>query len=244
MKNETDAPFVEHLREFRLCLIKSLTAVGLMTAVVYNFSGKILAVLAKPAGQLVFIYPAEAFVTHIKIALWGGWFAASPVVIYQIWQFVAAGLIDKEKRFLLKIFPVSLFMFASGAAFGFFIVSSMGIQFLLSFGNGVVVPMISISSYVSFIARLSFAFGFVFQLPLILTVLTQMGLVSPQLLTGKRRYAVVAIFATAAVLTPGPDIISQFSMAIPLLFLYEIGIICSKFTYRRKHNQAVSPSIA
>jgi sec-independent protein translocase protein TatC len=187
--------------------------------------------LIKPAGKLVFIAPQEAFIANIKIALFGGLFLASPFVTYQIWRFVSAGLKRNEMKYTLIFGPLSFLFFLLGIAFGYFIIVPIGIKFLLGFATELVTPMLTISKYISFVGMLTLAFGVVFQLPVVSLFLTKLGIITPYFLSSKRRYAVVFIFLLAAVLTP-PDIITQCLMAVPLLVLYEIGIIFSKIAYK------------
>lgn len=231
---EKDISFLQHIEELRSCLIKCALIVLICGAVVYYYNDAILAVLAKPAGKLVFIEPVEAFVTYIKVAFWGGLFLASPYCIFQIWRFVSFGLKPDEKRFAYLFLPVSFLLFVTGALFGFWIIINVGMHFLLSFGGSFMTPMLSISKYVSFVGAMTLAFGIVFQLPLVMLLLTKIGLLTPSVFASKRRYVIVAIFIAAGALTPGPDVFSQLAMAIPLLFLYEIGLILSKFAYKKK----------
>ncbi|MFA5118984.1 MAG: twin-arginine translocase subunit TatC [Candidatus Omnitrophota bacterium] len=220
--------FFEHLDELRGRLIKSLAAVALGACVVYHFSDAILTVLAKPVGKLVFIDPTEAFIAYLKLSVWGGLFLASPFVIYHLWKFVGGGLKKSESRYVYMYAPASFLLFLLGASFGFFVIISFGMKFLLSFGSNFMAPMITISRYISFLGAMIVAFGLVFQLPLVMHFLTKLGVVTPEFLSAKRKYAMVCIFIAAGVLTPGPDIFSQLSMAVPLLILYEVGVILSK----------------
>jgi sec-independent protein translocase protein TatC len=230
--NENIKSFIEHLDELRGRLLKSLIAVIVCSIVVYNFGDAILAVLERPVGKLIYIGPSEAFITYIKVALWGGLFLASPICLYQLWCFIGSGLHENERRMVYSFIPVSFVLFIVGAVFGVFVILNFGMQFLLSFGAGVLTPMISVSKYVSFVGAMAAAFGVVFQLPLVMLLLTKTGLATPELFIKKRKIAIVLIFIAAGVLTPGPDLISQFSMAIPLLVLYEVGIVLSKLAYK------------
>lgn len=229
-----DIPILAHIEELRSRLIKCAFCVLICGALVYHYNEIILAFVAKPVGKLVFIEPTEAFVTYVKVAFWGGLFLASPYCIFQIWRFVGAGLKPNEKRYAYLFFPASFLLFVIGAVFGFIVIISVGMRFLLSFGTNFMTPMISISKYVSFVGAMTLAFGIVFQLPLVMLLLTKIGLLTPSILSSKRRYVTVAIFIASGILTPSPDIFSQLAMAIPLLFLYEIGLILSKFEYRKK----------
>jgi len=219
--------FTQHLGELRNRIIKSVVFILVATCLLYNFVDVILPALIKPVGRLVFIAPQKAFITNIKIAIWGGVFLSSPFVLYEIWKFISSGLMPNEKRYILIFGPLSFIFFILGAVFGYFVIVPIGMKFLLGFATDFVSPMITISRYISFIGGITFAFGVVFELPLVILFLTKTGFVTPQFLSEKRRHIVLLIFILAAFLTP-PDIITQILMALPLLALYEIGIVFSK----------------
>lgn len=223
--------FVEHLEELRGRLFKSIICIIIAAGLCYNFVGKIMENIAKPVGKLVFIAPHEAFIANIKIALFGGLFLSSPFVLYHIWRFISVGLSRNEIKQVFIFAPLSFIFFLSGIAFGYIIIVPIGVKFLLGFATEVVSPMISISKYISFVGTLTLAFGVIFQLPIASLFLTKIRLVTPGFLANKRRHAVVLIFIGAAMLTP-PDIVTQCLMAVPLLILYEIGIIFSKIVYK------------
>ena len=223
---------VEHLEEIRSRLIKSIIFIIIASCALYAFCEPILANLAKPVGKLVFIAPQEAFVTNIKIAFLGGLLLSSPFILYHVWAFVSLGLRPNERKYSLIFAPTSLIFFILGASFGYFIIAPIGIRFLLGFSTDFITPMITVSKYISFIGTLVLAFGVVFELPLISLFLTKIRVVTPKFLSSKRRHAIVVMFIMAAIFTP-PDVVTQCLMAIPLLILYEIGIIFSKCAYRK-----------
>jgi len=220
-----------HFEELRARIIKSVIFIILGAIVTYNFVNVIISNLAKPVGELVFIAPQEAFVTNIKIAFFGGLFLSSPVVLYQVWRFISSALKENERKYALIFGPLSFIFFSAGVAFGYFVIVTIGIKFLLGFATDFVNPMISVSKYISFVGMLTLAFGVIFELPLASLFLTKIGIVTPSFLSRKRKHAVVIIFIAAAVFTP-PDVITQCLMAGPLLILYEIGIIFSRFAYK------------
>ncbi|MEE8360391.1 MAG: twin-arginine translocase subunit TatC [Candidatus Omnitrophota bacterium] len=230
MADETRT-FTEHLDELRSRLIKSVILVIIMAGVVYNFIKVIMPSLIKPVGKLVFIAPQEAFITNVKIALFGGLFLASPFVLYQIWRFISAGLEKNEIKYTLIFGPLSFLFFLIGITFAYLIVVPLGVKFLLGFATEYVTPMISVSKYISFVGALTLAFGVIFQLPLVSLFLTKLGVTTPSFLSKKRKHAIVLIFILAAIITP-PDIVTQCLMAVPLLVLYEIGIMFSKMVYK------------
>lgn len=231
--NEVKISMVQHLEELRKRLIVCLTAVVLSAVICFSYVDNILQLITRPVGRLVFLKPTEAFFSRIEIALYGGVFLALPVIIFQVWRFVSPGLLKTERRYLFWLVPFSYLLFAAGAALAFFVVLPVGVSFLLAYGTEDIQPMISIGSYLSFVSMLLLAFGVVFQLPLVILFLTKMGLVTPDWLAAKRRHAIVVIFILAAILTPGPDIFSQFMMAIPTMLLYELSILLARFVARR-----------
>lgn len=222
---------VEHLNELRNRIIKSIVSIIICAIFLYSYVDVILSILVKPIGRLVFIAPQEAFVTNIKIVLFGGLFLSLPFVLYQVWQFISLGLNLNERKYVLIFGPLSLVFFILGSAFGYFVIIPIGIKFLLGFATDFITPMITLSNYVSFVTMLTITFGLVFQLPLISLFLTKIGLVTPKFLSNKRKQAIVIIFVLAATLTP-PDVVTQCLMAVPLLVLYEVGVIFSKIVYK------------
>jgi sec-independent protein translocase protein TatC len=227
--NHEPLTLVQHLEELRRRIIICLVAIFVCGIFCFFYSDKILAVLSKPIGKFVFIKPTEAFITRIKVAFYSGVFVSMPVIIYQIWKFVKPGLIEIERRTLSLVIPFSYLLFIAGVVFAFFVVLPTGMKFLLNYGTENIQPMISISSYISFVMIFLLAFGFIFQLPLVVLVLTKLGIITPKWLVKNRKYAILIIFIIAGIITPGPDIFSQFMMAIPTLLLYEVSILIAKF---------------
>lgn len=224
--------FTEHLEELRAGIIKSLVFIVASSLIVYTFTDKIFSELVKPlGGTLVFIAPQEAFIANVKIALLGGFYFSSPYILYQLWQFIAAGLRKKEKKVSSVYAFFSFVFFILGSWVGYFIIVPIGIRFLLSFGSSYVIPMISVDKYISFVGLLTLVFGLIFQVPLIMLLLAKIGIVTPQSLSRNRKYAILIIFIAAAILTP-PDAVTQCLMAVPLVILYEISIILSRISRR------------
>jgi len=224
--------FFQHLEELRSRIIKSLIFVIVVSCILFNLTDKILLNIVRPVGSLIFIEPAEAFIANIKIAFWGGLFLSSPFILYQIWQFLLSGLNTNERRYVFIFGPLSFIFFMLGAGFGYFIIVPIGIKFLLSFSTDFIAPAISLGRYVSFVGVLTFAFGAIFEIPLVILFLARLGIVTPAFLSTKRRHAVVIIFILAAILTP-PDVITQCLMAGPLMILYELSVFFSKLACKR-----------
>lgn len=222
----------EHLAELRKRIIISLVAVILGSVVTFTYVDVIRKTITAPAGiPLVWITPAEAFMTNIKIALLAGCLLAFPVILFQIWSFLLPGLTSSEKKFTIIFVTLSLFFFLTGVLFAFYVIVPITIKFFLEFASEDLMPMLTFSSYISYVSSLVFSFGFVFQMPIAIFILAKLGLVTSHFLRKGRSYAVVVIFILAAILTP-PDIFSQILMALPMLVLYEISILAAKMVGR------------
>jgi len=231
-KSPRNIRFFDHIEELQNRLIKSIGAIVVASCFFYIFIDEVFMVLVKPVGQLVFTAPGEAFVARVMLTLFGGFFLALPVVLYQAWQFVATGLKEYEIHYIKFFAPCSFFLFAMGGLFAYFITIPISIRFLLSFSSDSIVPMITVKNYISFVGTMILAFGVVFELPLVLMFLTKIGIATPAFLIQKRKYAIVIILIVSALITP-PDFVTQIIMAVPLIILYEVGIIASKLTYER-----------
>ena len=240
MDEEGKAPFTAHLEELRKRLITCFIAVGVGFAICYGFKEKLFQILVRPllrvmkTGEtLIFTGLPEAFFTYLKVALLSGLMLAAPIIIYQFWMFVAPGLYNREKRFMLPIVFLSSFFFVGGALFGYFIVFPWGFKFFLGFADEHIRALPSMKEYLGFSAKLLLAFGLVFELPLVITFLAKLGLVSVDFLKKNRKYALLLFFAGAAILTP-PDVVTQIMMALPLMVLYEISILGARIFGRQK----------
>ena len=230
-RNPDELSFFEHFDELRRRLIKSLVAVIVAACLFYPFVDSVLAFLIRPVGRVVFTSPSDAFVARFMLVVWGGVIFALPVILYQFWRFVSAGLKAHERKYVVFFAPLSLALFFAGSAFGYFVMIPVGMKFLLGFATDFMVPMITVQNYLSFVTTLVLAFGVTFELPLALMFLAKIGVVTPAFLAQKRRHAIVIILIVSAVITP-PDAVSQMIMALPLVVLYELGIIVSRFVHR------------
>lgn len=221
---------VEHLEELRRRLLFAFAALGVGGVAGFLFVDRVLDFLIRMMGvdRVVFFAPAEALFIRLKIALFIGVFIGLPVILYQLWAFIAVGLTERERRVALMLVPPSLVLFLLGASFGLFVILPVGVRVLLSYQTATLQPMLAIGPVLSFVIAFVLAFGFVFQVPIVVVFLARMGIVSPQTLAGTRRYAIVAIVVLAAVLTPGTDVVSQMLMAVPTYILYEISIWVSR----------------
>ena len=244
MTEEDKQPFTNHLDELRKRLITSFYAVGIGFAACYAFKEKLFYVLVAPLQKamksgdtLIYTHLPEAFFTFLKTALISGIILASPVLLYQFWMFVAPGLYDREKKLLIPILFLSTLFFTGGALFGYFIVFPWGFKFFLSFATDTIRPMPSMKEYLGFASKLLLAFGIVFELPLVLTFLARLGIVSVEFLKKYRKYAILIFFVGAAMLTP-PDVVTQIMMALPLMLLYEISIIGARIFGKKRDDEA------
>jgi len=231
-------PLTAHLEELRWRLIKALAALGIGFVACYNFADTLFRFLTRPllalnlgsghdadVVHLIGTGVVEAFFTKLKVSFIAAIFLASPVILYQIWQFVAPGLYDNEKRYARPFVFFGTFFFVAGAWFCYAAVLPVGYRFFIEQYTTIQVnPEIRISEYLSFTARMLLAFGVTFELPVITFFLARLGFVTHGMMLRYARYAVLVIFIVAAMLTPGPDIASQLLMAAPLLVLYALSI--------------------
>ncbi len=216
---------VEHLTELRTRLIWSLLAVGAASVAVYPWSGALLSRLARPAGTLFFNAPADAFLTRLRVAVFAGFALALPVVLAQVWLFTARAMEPRWRSAVGRLLPLSYVLFLCGAGLAFFVVAPAAVRFLIAFGSDDIRPLLSLGAYVSFVTDLMLSFGAVFQLPLVLVGLNRAGLVSRKFLSERRRLAWFLAVVGAAVLTPGPDVVSQAALALPAGALFELTLL-------------------
>ncbi|HEX2759634.1 MAG TPA: twin-arginine translocase subunit TatC [Rhizomicrobium sp.] len=244
----TKAPLMEHLIELRKRIIWALVSFGLCFAVCFAFSSQIFNFLTAPLHEALkgrsndhMIYTAltEVFFTKVKIGMFGGICLGFPAIAAQLWIFVAPGLYKHEKRAFLPFLLWTPVMFIMGAAFVYFIMLPFSIQFFTGYqtpstdGAMGIELQAKVSDYLGFVMTLIFAFGLTFQLPVLLSLLGKVGIVTSNGLREMRRYAIVGLFAVAAVFTP-PDAISMLALAVPLVLLYEVSIFCVSMIERNR----------
>ncbi|MDJ0389809.1 twin-arginine translocase subunit TatC [Roseomonas sp. E05] len=236
-------PLIEHLLELRTRLLWSLGAFIIAFALCYYFSSQIYGFLAQPLAdilqqqsggerRMIFTALYEAFFTYLKVALFGATFLSFPMWATQLWLFIAPGLYRSEKKALLPFLLASPVLFVMGAALAYYFIFPLAWKFFISFetppGSGALPVQLEakVSEYLSLVMHMILAFGVAFQLPVALTLMAKVGIVSVEGLKRGRRYAIVGMFAVSAVITP-PDIISQIGLAVPLIALYEISILAA-----------------
>lgn len=238
----------EHLEELRRVLLITIIAILVGTVISYAFFRQyLLEIILIPiqglGENLVFIGVGEGFIAQLKVSLLGGIIISSPIVLWQIINFVSPALYKNEKKLLFVLLIFSIVLFSSGVVFGYYYILGLGLRMLIVTLSGGLTPMISISSYISFVFWFLIPLGLIFQIPIIVYVLSKIGLITPQLLVAKRKYVIFVMFLTAALLTP-PDIVTQIFLALPMIVLYEMSIWLSKWvTWSNKKRQNNKPQV-
>jgi sec-independent protein translocase protein TatC len=220
----------EHLSELRMRMIRASLALVVGTLISVVFASRALSILTLPLGEQVpqTIHPTESFVVYFKVALIGGVTLAMPVIVYQIVAFMVPGLMPEEKKYLYYLLPGVAICFGGGVAFAALIMLPAAIQFMQEFLATIVENRWTLDNYISFVTRVLFWMGVVFQTPLIMFFMSKLGLITPRKLSRFRKYAILLISIIAALVTPTPDPINMMIVMIPLYLLYEVGIILSR----------------
>ncbi len=250
-KKTKQSSFVEHLTELRSRLVKSIIYLFIFFIICYFFAENIYSFLVAPYAEavknddvsrrMIFTALHETFITYLKVAFFAAMFLASPIILTQIWKFVAPGLYKNEKKALLPYLVATPTLFLLGGMLVYYLIMPLAIKFFLSFETSAQFTNLPIqleakvNEYLSLIMRLIFAFGISFQLPVLLSLLARVGFIDSQYLIKRRKYVIVIIFAVAAILTP-PDPITQIGLGIPLLILYELSILSVKLIEKKKNN--------
>jgi sec-independent protein translocase protein TatC len=252
-KTDNKTGFLSHLVELRKRLINSFICLLFFFLFCYYFSEYIYGFLVDPYAQavkdegegrrLIFTALQETFITYLKVSFFAAFFFTSPFILIQIWKFIAPGLYKNEKSAIMPYLVLTPILFIFGGALVYYLIMPLAIKFFLSFessGINTRLPIqleAKVNEYLSLIMKLIFAFGLSFQLPVILSLLARIGMVDSSFLKKRRKYVIVIIFATAAILTP-PDPITQIGLAIPLLILYELSIFSVKIIENKKKANA------
>ena len=251
MNDETKSQdsFVEHFTELRSRLVKSIVYLFIFFIICYFFAENIYRFLVEPYAdavrgddlnrRLIFTALHETFITYLKVAFFTSLFVTSPIILTQIWKFIAPGLYKNEKKALLPYLIAPPTLFLMGGLLVYYLVMPLAIKFFLSFETVAEINSLPIqleakvNEYLSLIMRLIFAFGISFQLPVLLSLLARVGFIDSEYLKKRRKYVIVIIFAAAAILTP-PDPITQIGLGIPLLILYELSILSVKIIEKKR----------
>ena len=247
-KSDTEGSFVSHLTELRKRLIHSFIFLLIFFIVCYVFAEYLYAFLVEPFAsavkenglerRLIFTALQETFLTYIKVSFFTAFFITCPYILIQIWKFIAPGLYKHEKIAIIPYLILTPILFFLGGVLVYYLIMPLAINFFLSFeSSGLLTGLpiqleAKVNEYLSLVMKLIFAFGISFQLPVVLSLLARIGLIDAKFLRERRKYVVVIIFATAAILTP-PDPITQIGLALPLLLLYEISIITVKIIEKK-----------
>jgi len=240
-----EMPFLDHLEELRkrLFWVAGAVIVGVVVAFVLLSKLDIIRLLERPIlpllhGQkLIYTHPGTSFHILLNASLVLGIILASPVVVGQLWGFLAPALYAHEKKIVIPVVVSMVALFLAGVALSYFVVLPLTLRFLMSIESTALTPMISATEYFDFAISMCLAFGAVFEVPIAVLALTALGIVTPQFLSRYRRHAIVVCLVAAAFITPGADPYSLFALAIPLYFLYELSVIVAMFTWRKRQQR-------
>jgi len=240
MDKDERSPLLGVLQGLRKRLVASAVAVGVGFVITYIFSEYLFKVLASPLkanmapeGKLIYTGLPEMFFIYIKVAFVAGIMLASPYVFYQMWMLATPGFRQRQRRLVLPFVLLSSVLFIGGGLFGYFIAFPLGFQFFLGFESQYLQSLPSVKQYFSFSIKLLLLFGVIFEIPVAVFFLTKAGIITPQGMKKNRAYAMLAIFILAAIVTT-PDVITQVMLAIPLIALYEVGILVSRLAAPKK----------
>ncbi len=246
---KAEMPFLEHLEELRWRVLWSLLAVvvGSVAGLAMVYYWDVLALLIRPGEELfgdqwrlIYLAPTDAFFIFLKVSLTIGVVLASPIVIYQLWSFLSPALEKHEKRAIVPALYMGLVLFAAGVAMAYFIALPISLRFLVGFLTEFMEASWTATGYMGFVVKLLLAFGVVFELPVVVLILSALGLVTPTFLKRKRRHAIVIITILASLLSPGDVVMVTILMMVPLILLYEISILISAVMWRRRESHRAS----
>ncbi len=250
-------PLTEHLSDLRKRIVISLVSLFIGFIISFTYSEVLFRFLTIPLRynisfslsspfislvekniknnpSLVFLAPTEAFWMHMKISMIAALILSLPVILSQLWKFLSPGLLHKEKKYVIPFVIITTTFFLIGAAYCFFLVLPFALGFLLTYKTESITPMLSVGNYIDFCLKFILAFGAIFELPIVIIFLTRMGFVTPKTLAKHRKYAIVLAFVAAAFLTPTPDAFNQTLMAVPIIILYELGVLVSRIFVKRE----------
>jgi sec-independent protein translocase protein TatC len=228
-----EMPFLEHLEELRRVILASLGALVICSVLAYFVSGTVLDyIVVRSVGEAQFLHPMEAFNVRFKLALLMGAVLALPFISFQIWSFVLPGLMKHERRVVVPLVTFSTVLFIGGIAFSYWVLTPLLLRLLMSFATEHVRANITVDYLLDFILKTALGTGILFQLPLVVVILSMLRIVTPRFLWSKWRHALVIITIVSAVVTPGDAVFSTLVLAVPMLVLYFMSAILSSFIYR------------
>jgi sec-independent protein translocase protein TatC len=231
---EEQLSFISHLEELRKRLLICCIAVGVGFVICCFFDRYIVDIILKPLRDALpvgidknikFTLGPEAFFVNLKVSFIAGIFLATPIILYEIWCFVAPGLHDHEKKYVVPFVLFSTLLFVSGVLFAYFVALPVAFQFFMSYTSDTIKPLPVLGDNLSFISKMLLVFGIIFQLPIFIFFLSKIGIVNARMLSRNRKYAILIIFIIAAVVTPTGDAVTQTITAVPLYVLYELSIV-------------------
>jgi sec-independent protein translocase protein TatC len=237
-----EMPFLDHLDELRTRLIRAVIALVIAVGLAFWLATRIdlLGILIAPIepllgdSKLKYLSPTDPFFITMKLSLYGGLLLSAPILIHQLWSFVSPALMPRERRAIIPSFYLGLLLFAAGVAFAYYIVLPMTLKFTMNFHTTRLEQSITIDAYLAIVLRLLLAFGLVFEVPVVMLILSAVGIVSAKQLAAKRRYAIVLSTIAAAFLTPGDVIVVTVGLMVPLIGLYELGIGLARMVERSR----------
>jgi len=227
-------PFIAHLKELRDRLVVSLAGLAVAFIITYSFKEKIFHFLMQPfikvmpaGSSFIFTSITEAFITYFKVSLVAALFLAAPVILYEVWMFMAPGLYEKEKKYIAPFIIFGSFFFVGGALFCYYVTMPVVYHFFVSYAGTMIIPMPSLKEYMSLTLKMLIIFGLIFQMPLIAYYLAKAGIINYRGLAKKRRYAILGIAVLSAIITP-PEVSSQLLMALPMYGLFELSVVIAR----------------
>ena len=233
-------PFIAHLKELRDRLVVSLAGLAVAFIVTYSFKEKIFHFLMQPfikvmpaGSSFIFTSITEAFITYFKVSLVAALFLAAPVILYEVWMFVAPGLYEKEKKYIAPFIIFGSFFFIGGALFCYYVTMPVVYHFFVSYAGTMIIPMPSLKEYMSLTLKMLIIFGLIFQMPLVAFYLAKAGIIKYRGLAKKRRYAILGIAVLSAIITP-PEVSSQLLMALPMYGLFELSVMIARVFGRKE----------
>lgn len=227
-------PFIAHLKELRDRLVVSLAGLAVAFIVTYSFKEKIFHFLMQPfikvmpaGSSFIFTSITEAFITYFKVSLVAALFLAAPIILYEVWMFMAPGLYEKEKKYIAPFIIFGSFFFVGGALFCYYVTMPVVYHFFVSYAGTMIIPMPSLKEYMGLTLKMLIIFGLIFQMPLIAYYLAKAGIINYRGLAKKRRYAILGIAVLSAIITP-PEVSSQLLMALPMYGLFELSVVIAR----------------